>query len=109
AIPAEQSRVFSTAQDNQTVVRVRICQGESRRLEANQGLGEFLLVDLPRGPRGHAKVSVTFVLDANGILQVQAKDLATGRAQGIEVNLVGGLSDDEIAKLRAKQDSLFGG
>jgi molecular chaperone DnaK len=103
-IPAEQSRVFSTAQDNQTVVRARVCQGESRRLEENLSLGEVTLPNIERGPRGHVKIAVTFALDANGILEVSAKDLRTGRAEHVRMDLIGALSEEQIQTLRDKQN-----
>ena len=107
AIPAEQTRTFTTAQDDQDTVRVRICQGESRRLEDNQGLGEFLLSNLPRRPRGVLSIGVTFQLDADGTLNVSAKDLITGQAQRVQINLVGGLNEDEIRAMQLRQSKML--
>ena len=109
AIPVEQTRVFSTGQDNQEVVRVRICQGESRRLAENQELGEIVLTGLRPAPRGDVEVAVTFVLDADGTLGVRARDLTTGREQIIRINLVGGLPEEEIARMRQRQSALTTG
>jgi len=108
-IPVEQTRVFSTGQDNQEIVRVRICQGESRRLDENQGLGEIELAGLRPAPRGDVQVAVTFILDADGTLGVRARDLSTGREQIIRINLVGGLPEAEIARMQQRQAQLASG
>ncbi len=108
AIPVEQSRLFTTANDGQVEVRVRIVQGESRRLEENQQLGEILLSGIRQERRGHVKVSVTFVMDANGTLGVKAKDLDSGREQTIRVQLVGALPDAEIQRMQERQNQIFG-
>lgn len=108
AIPVEQSRVFTTANDGQVEVRVRIVQGESRRLEENQQLGEILLSGIRQERRGHVKVSVTFVMDANGTLGVKAKDMDSGREQMIRVQLVGALPDAEIQRMQERQQQIFG-
>ena len=108
AIPVEQSRVFTTANDGQVEVRVRIVQGESRRLEENQQLGEILLSGIRAERRGHVKVSVTFVMDANGTLGVKAKDLDSGREQTIRVQLVGAVPDAEIQRMQERQQQIFG-
>jgi molecular chaperone DnaK len=105
AIPAEQSRVFSTARDDQRSVRARICQGESRRLEENQGLGEIELDGLPPGPRGAARIRVSFVLDADGALGVTARDLETGREQSVVVHRIGALDEDAIRALAARHEA----
>ena len=102
-IPAEQSKIFTTAKDNQRSVRVLICQGESRRLEENQGLGQIELKGLPVGARGKVQIDVTFMLDADGTLGVHARDLATGMEQSISISLVGGIEDSEIEQMRNKQ------
>ena len=106
AIPVEQTKVFSTAQDQQDTVRVRICQGESRRLEENQGLGEVQLSGLRPAPRGQVQIGVSFVLGADGTLDVRATDLATGHQQEIRIRLVGGVSEDEIRAMQARQQAL---
>lgn len=105
AIPVEQSRVFSTAQDGQTHVRVRICQGESRRISDNQELGAIELGPLRSALRGAVKIGVTFLMDADGTLGVKAKDLETGREQSIRIQLLGGLDDAELEALRQKQSA----
>jgi molecular chaperone DnaK len=109
AIPVEQTRLFTTARDDQEVVRVRICQGESRRLDENQGLGELELTGLRRAARGAVQIGVTFGLNADGTLDVRAEDLDTGRAQHIRVRLVGGIDETEITQMRERQRALFGG
>ena len=103
AVPIEQTRVFSTAKDNQDTVRVRICQGESRRLDENEGLGEIELTGLRRAPRGQVQIGVTFEIAADGTLGVTAKDLETGRAQVVRINLVGGVPDEDIRGMRSRQ------
>ena len=108
-IPAEQERMFSTASDDQEEVVVRICQGESRRLEENQLLGEVQLTGLRPAERGKLKIGVSFVIDADGTLGVTAKDLSTGRAQGVRIALVGGASDEEVDAMRQRHEALFEG
>ncbi|AKF06688.1 Hsp70 family protein [Sandaracinus amylolyticus] len=108
AIPVEQTRVFSTATDMQDSVRVRVVQGESRRLEDNQPLGEIELSGLRQALRGAVKIGVTFLMDADGTLGVKAKDLDTGREQSIRIQLVGGMSDAEIQKMAARQQQMVG-
>ncbi len=88
-IPAERSRIFSTAQDNQQVVVLRVCQGESRRFDENQLLGELRLTGLRAAPRGVLKIEVTFLIDADGILQVSARDIETGRAEAATLKVLG--------------------
>jgi molecular chaperone DnaK len=108
AIPVEQSRVFITSQDYQETVRARVCQGESRKLIENQELGALELNNLARAPRGKTKIEVTFVMDADGTLQVRAKDLATGSEQSIRIDLVGAVQADEIARMQQRQHALVG-
>ena len=107
AIPVEQTKIFTTAQDHQEVVRVRICQGESRRLVDNQGLGEIVLTGLRIAPRGGVQIGVTFMISSDGTLGVRARDLVTGQEQTIRINLVGGTSDTEIERMRARQAALL--
>ncbi|MBK8173625.1 MAG: Hsp70 family protein [Sandaracinaceae bacterium] len=102
AIPVEQSRVFSTGRDLQKDVSVAICQGESRRLGENQNLGTIELFGLRPATRGEVNIEVTFVIDADGVLGVRAKDLETKREQSIRINLVGGMSEEELNALRAR-------
>ncbi len=108
AIPVEQTRVFSTASDMQESVRVSIVQGESRRLEDNQPLGEIVLSGLRQAPRGVVKIGVTFMMDADGTLGVRATDLETGREQVIRIQLVGSMSEAEIESLAARQQQMMG-
>jgi molecular chaperone DnaK len=107
AIPVEQTRIFSTAQDNQRIVRVRICQGESRRLDDNQGLGEIELAGLRAAARGKVKIGVTFEIGADGTLSVRARDLETGREQSVRIKLVGGMADDDVQAMMDRQAQML--
>jgi molecular chaperone DnaK len=98
-IPTKATQVFSTADDNQTAVTVHVLQGEREMASANKSLGRFDLSDIPPAPRGIPQIEVTFDIDANGILNVSAKDKATGREQSIVIKASSGLSDDEIEKM----------
>ncbi len=95
-IPTKKSQVFSTADDNQTAVTIRVFQGEREMAQHNKMLGQFDLMGIPPAPRGVPQVEVTFDIDANGIVNVSAKDKATGKEQQIRIQASGGLSDDEI-------------
>jgi molecular chaperone DnaK len=98
-IPTKANQVFSTADDNQTAVTVHVLQGERERAVDNKSLGRFDLSDIPPAPRGVPQVEVNFDIDANGILNVSAKDKATGKEQSIIIKASSGLSDDEIEKM----------
>ena len=98
-IPTRKSQVFSTAQDSQTAVTIRVSQGEREMAADNKMLGQFDLVGIPPAPRGMPQVEVTFDIDANGIVQVSAKDKGTGKEQQIRIQASGGLSEDEIKKM----------
>ncbi len=98
-IPTKANQVFSTAEDNQTAVTVHVLQGEREMAAGNKSLGRFDLSDLPVAPRGVPQIEVTFDIDANGILNVSAKDKATGREQSIVIKASSGLSDEEIDKM----------
>jgi molecular chaperone DnaK len=95
-IPSRKSEVFSTAEDNQPSVEIHVLQGEREMAAYNKSLGKFQLTGIPPAPRGMPQIEVTFDIDANGILNVAAKDLGTGKEQKIEIKSGSGLSDDEI-------------
>jgi len=98
-IPTKAQQVFSTAEDNQTAVTVHVLQGERDMASGNKSLGRFDLTDIPTAPRGVPQIEVTFDIDANGILNVSAKDKATGKQQHIIIKASSGLSDDEIDRM----------
>jgi molecular chaperone DnaK len=108
AIPVEQSRVFTTSQDFQDAVRARVCQGESRKLSENQELGVVELHGLTPSVRGKTRIEVTFVMDADGTLQVRARDLQTGSQQSIRIDLVGAVRSEEIERMQQRQQALVG-
>jgi molecular chaperone DnaK len=98
-IPTKKQQVFSTADDNQTAVTIHVLQGERKQASQNKSLGRFDLTDIPPAPRGMPQVEVSFDIDANGILNVSAKDKATGKAQSIVIKASSGLSEAEIEKM----------
>jgi molecular chaperone DnaK len=112
-IPTRKTQIFSTAEDNQTAVTVHVLQGERERAADNKSLGRFDLVGIPPAPRGMPQIEVTFDIDANGILNVSAKDKATGKEQSIVIKASSGLAEDEIermvkdAELHAEEDQKF--
>jgi molecular chaperone DnaK len=99
-IPTKKSEIFSTASDNQPGVEIHVLQGERQFARDNKTIGKFQLADIPPAPRGMPQIEVTFDIDANGILHVNAKDLGTGKEQKITITASSGLSKDEIEKMR---------
>ena len=112
-IPTNKSQVYSTAEDNQTAVTVHVLQGERKKASDNKSLGQFNLTDIPAAPRGTPQIEVTFDIDANGIINVSAKDKSTNIEQSITIQGGSGLSDEEIekmvkdAELNAEEDKKF--
>jgi len=104
-IPANAEQVFSTADDNQTAVTIHVLQGERERSADNKSLGRFDLADIPLAPRGLPQIEVTFDIDANGILNVSAKDKATGKSQTIVIKASSGLSDEEVEQMVSDAES----
>ncbi len=105
-IPTKNTKVFTTVADNQSVVEIHVLQGEREVAKENKSLGRFELVGIPAAPRGIPQIEVTFAIDSNGIVNVSARDLATGKAQGIQINPAGGLSQGEIDRI-IKEASAF--
>lgn len=103
-IPTKKSEVFSTAQDNQSAVTIRVGQGERPMFKDNKEIGRFDLVDIPAAPRGVPQIEVTFDIDANGILNVSAKDKGTGKEQSIRIEASSGLSEAEIQKMKREAE-----
>ncbi|MCF8257694.1 MAG: molecular chaperone DnaK [Flavobacteriales bacterium] len=104
-IPTKKSEVFSTASDNQPSVEIHVVQGERSMAKDNRTIGRFHLSDIPPAPRGVPQIEVTFDIDANGIIQVSAKDKATNKSQQIRIEASSGLSDEEIKKMKAEAEA----
>ncbi len=105
-IPTKNTKVFTTVADNQSVVEIHVLQGEREIAKDNKSLGRFELVGIPSAPRGVPQIEVTFAIDSNGIVSVSARDMATGKAQGMQLNPAGGLSQSEIDRI-IKEASAF--
>ncbi|MCU0661651.1 MAG: molecular chaperone DnaK [Myxococcota bacterium] len=107
-VPTSRSKIFTTVRDNQTAVKILVLQGESKRAEENELLGEFIMSGLRRAPKGQVEIEVTFEINADGIVSVSAKDLETGLKQSITVTASSGLTEDEIRNMAAEsQDFLI--
>jgi len=104
-IPTKKSEVFSTASDSQPSVDIHVLQGERSMAGDNKTLGRFQLTDIPPAPRGVPQIEVTFDIDANGIMNISAKDKGTGKEQSIKIEASSGLSDDEIARMKAEAEA----
>merc|ERR1712146_126380 len=98
-IPSKKSQIFSTAEDNQSTVTIRVFQGERKIASHNKLLGQFNLEGISEAPRGVPQIDVVFDVDANGILNVSAKDKGTGKEQKITIQSSGGLSDEEVKQM----------
>ena len=105
-VPTEIRRVFTTSRDQQNLVRIVVCQGESRRLDKNTVIGDLILQNLLPRPRGETSIEVTFVLDASGILQVHARDAQTGTEQRAALDLVGSVPQEDVAVARDRIQQL---
>ncbi|MCG8339893.1 MAG: Hsp70 family protein, partial [Cytophagales bacterium] len=104
-IPAEKSQIFSTATDNQTSVEIHVLQGERPRAKDNRTIGKFHLDNIPAAPRGVPQIEVTFDIDANGILNVSAKDKGTGKEQKIRIEASSGLTEEEIKRMKKEAEA----
>ncbi len=104
-IPTRKSEIFSTAADNQTSVEIHVLQGERPLAKDNKTIGRFFLDGLPPAPRGIPQIEVTFDIDANGILNVSAKDKATGKSQQIRIEASTGLTEEEIKRMKAEAEA----
>ena len=107
-VPTSRTKVFTTSRDDQTAVKILVMQGESKRADENELLGEFILTGLRRAPKGHVEIEVTFEINTDGIVSVHAKDMENGQAQSIQVTATSGLTQDEIKNMMGNaQDYLL--
>lgn len=104
-IPTKKSEVFSTAADNQPAVDIHVLQGERSMAKDNRTIGRFQLSDIPPSPRGVPQIEVTFDIDANGILNVSAKDKGTGKEQKIKIEASSGLTEEEIDRMKKEAEA----
>ncbi len=104
-IPTKNTQIFTTVSDNQNVVEIHVLQGEREIAKENKSLGKFQLVGIPASARGVPQIEVTFAIDSSGIVNVSARDMATGRAQGLQINPAGGLSGEEIERIVAEAEA----
>lgn len=106
-VPTSRNKIFTTSRDDQTAVKILVMQGESKRADENELLGEFILTGLRRAPKGHVEIEVAFEINTDGIVSVHAKDLETGQAQSIQVTATSGLTQDEVKNMMSSaQDYL---
>jgi hypothetical protein len=105
-VPTEMKKLFTTSRDQQDLVRIVVCQGESRRLDNNTIIGDLVLQNLPRRPRGETSIEVTFALDASGRLYIQARDAQTGIEQRATLDLIGDVAQDAVATSRDRLQQL---
>jgi hypothetical protein len=105
-VPTEMKKLFVTSRDNQEAVRIIVVQGESRRMDNNTVIADLHLDNLPRRPRGETAIEVTFMIDANGILQVHARDAQTGREQRASLDIVGSIAQEDVSSSREKLQAL---
>jgi molecular chaperone DnaK len=104
-IPTKNTQIFTTVSDNQSTVEINVLQGEREIAKENKSLGKFQLVGIPPAARGVPQIEVTFAIDSSGIVNVSARDMATGRAQGMQINPAGGLSQEEIDRIVSEADA----
>ena len=105
-LPAESKRVFATSRDKQDTVRIRICQGQSRRLEENLVLGDLVLSKLPQRAQNESAIEVTFAIDVSGMLRVHARDTVSGFEQRVSIDIIGAMSSDDVQASRERMRAI---